>query len=240
MKKFDKPQNKLTSSVKKTKVLTSSDNPNNKVKRNKCPFIVKKIVWRIVTIIFLLLILIGLFFYGKYLLTKITYEKKSAMVSKQIVQCAELCTISSHYSDVVSIKKSAVLGLARSYSIVRFKGVVRAGIKNISEIDIKISKDGKELSVVLPSSILLSNDISSFEVFDEYQNLFVPIETAEVFDEIQKARDSASREILSEGFLMEADTHAVKLMTEFFSAMGFNKVSVYVWPRWDLADALVK
>ncbi len=156
------------------------------------------------------------------------YQAKSAMVERELVQCAELCTLKGNYADLVNIKKRAFMGLARSYSIVKFKGQLRAGIKDFSQILVTISPDGNSVVVALPSCELLSNEITGFAVFDDFQNVFIPIETQEVLSEIEKARDEAGLDFIRQGFLQEANTHAITVFQSFFAAMGFRNVSVYV------------
>ncbi len=156
------------------------------------------------------------------------YQARSAMVERELVHCAELCTLKENYADIVSIKKQAMLGLARSYSIVRYKAVIRAGIRNFTDIAVTISPDGESVVVVVPSCEILSNDVTSFSVFDDSQNVFTPIQTQEVLSEIEKAREAAGEEFLQQGFLSEANGHARSVFESFFSAMGFKNVTVRV------------
>lgn len=156
------------------------------------------------------------------------YEAKTALVERELIQCAELCTLKEQYSDIVTIKKRAFLGLARSYSIVRYKAVLRAGIRDFSAIAVTISPDGDSVVVDLPSCEILGNDVTNFEVFDDFQNVFIPIETSEVLSEIEKARDAASVDFLQQGFILDANAHAETVFKSFFTAMGFSHVTVHV------------
>ncbi len=156
------------------------------------------------------------------------YQARSAMVERELIQCAELCTLKANYSDIVTIKKRAFMGLARSYSIVRFKAVLRAGIRDFSSIAVSVSPDGESVVIDLPSCEVLSNDVTGFEVFDDFQNVFIPIETQEVLSEIEKARDAAGVDFLQQGFIQEANSHAETVFRNFFAAMGFSSVTVHV------------
>lgn len=161
-------------------------------------------------------------------IAKESYEAKSAMVSQELVQCAELSTVKMYYSDV-SITTRTFLGLGKSYSIVKFNGVARAGIEDISKLETEISPDLNKITIRMPSCTLLSNDISSFEVFDESDNIFVPIQTDAIFVDIEKARDNTSITLQNDGLIKEANNHAKSILTQVFSAMGFTFVDIQIY-----------
>src|SRR5574344_1288704 len=101
---------------------------------------------RIVTFflkIFFAIILAGgicaLGFFGWKKFTQVQTEKLHSTVSKTLIQSAELCLYKMKYTDVIAIKKQAALGLAKSYSIIKFSGIVRAGIQNIDDVSFTIS-----------------------------------------------------------------------------------------------------
>ena len=171
-----------------------------------------------------------------YLREKISesrFQAKSAMVSRELVQCAELATVKMNYSDIVSIKKNAFLGMSKSYSIIRFRGVARAGIEDVSQIKTKISPDLNTISIEMPTCSLLSNDISGFDLFDESKNIFVSIDTQEVLAEIERARDETGLTLINEGIIKEANNHAKSLLTQVFTAMGFKFVDIKIYDPKD-------
>ena len=155
------------------------------------------------------------------------YQAKSAMVSKELVQCAELSTVKMIYSDIATIKKN-FLGISKSYSIVRFTGVARAGIQDISKIKTTISRDLNSISIEMPCCVLLSNEITGFELFDESKNIFVSIQTQEILSEIEKARDKTGETLINEGLINEANNHAKSLLNQVFTAMGFTYVDIKI------------
>ena len=129
-------------------------------------------------------------------------------------------------TDVIAIKKQAALGLTKSYSIVKFSGIVRAGIQNIDDVSFTISKDRKAIRLTLPSAELLGNEIILQRVFDERQSIFVPITTQEIFDEIELAKEDSASEIISEGLLDDADKRAEEYITQLMKTLGFEKVII--------------
>ncbi|MBP3710360.1 MAG: DUF4230 domain-containing protein [Treponema sp.] len=165
-------------------------------------------------------------YFGWQKLTHVRIEKKYEMAERQLVRCQELVTLKMRYSDVASIKKSAALGLAKSYSIVKFTGVVRVGIADISKSKIVVSADGKTVTVTLPKSEILGNDIESMTVFDEKGSIFVPIKTQEIFENIDEARKSASDNLLAGGVLSDADVQAEVAVRAMLQTLGFKTVVI--------------
>ena len=197
-----------------------------KPRKSRTGFFLTKII-----IILVLSIILGFMIFAGYVylrekISESRFQAKSAMVSRELVQCAELATVKVNYSDIVTIKKNAFLGMSKSYSIIRFRGVARAGIEDITKIKTSISKDLNTISIELPNCTLLSNDISGFELFDESKNIFVSIETSEVLSEIEKARDETGLNLIREGIIKEANAHAKSILNQVFTAMGFTFVDI--------------
>ena len=128
------------------------------------------------------------------------------------------------YSDIVTLKKTS--GLAKSYSIVKYTGIVRAGISDITLSDYEISEDGKSIKIILPEAEILGNDIVNQEVFDEQHSIFVPITLDEVFNELEKSREDALEEIIQDGIITDAKEHAKNIVRQIFISAGFDEVVV--------------
>lgn len=153
-------------------------------------------------------------------------EKKSVIIQDQLLYCQEFVSMKYRYSDIVSIKKSTKIGFSKSYSIVKYSGIVRVGIADMSACTYVVSDDEKSVIVTLPAAQVLGNEIVSQEVFDEQQSIFVPITLDEVFTEIEKSREDALAEILSEGILTESREYAKKIVRQILLTAGFEEVTV--------------
>ena len=164
------------------------------------------------------------FRYGWKRLTGAKKDTGISMVEKQLSLCQELVTAKYRYSDIVVIKKS--MGFSKSYSIVKFTGLLRAGIADITDVAFTVSDDGKSVSLKIPAAEILGNELVSQEVFDEKQSIFVPITTQEVFDEIETARRQAAQNLVSDGVLSEARNYAVRIITQFMYSAGFETVYI--------------
>ena len=150
----------------------------------------------------------------------------SAMVSNQLIQCAELTAVKAVYSDIVSLKKSEVLGLAKSYTIIRYSGTIRAGIDDFSALSFTVSPDRTSIKVRLPPVTILGNDISLMEVFDERKNIFAPISSREIFQEIDNAKNKIEQTLIVQGLIQEAEVQSVLVIRRLLSAMGFKSIEV--------------
>lgn len=187
---------------------------------------INKILFKIILI---LLLVCALFFGGKFAFNKlaeIKTENRSAVVFQELQRCSELVTVKNTYSDVISIKKTRIAGFAKTFSIIKYTGVIRGGISDISKSEVKVSDAGRKVKVILPQIEVLSNDISSIEVFDESKSMFVSISVKEIMEEIRFNQESTSAQILETGFLQEAEEQAAKIIESMLYAAGFKEVEV--------------
>ena len=199
---------------------------NNQIKsENKPNKLVGKIILRVVSICGLTLVLFVAGWYAYKKFTKVEKTTDYALVEQQLSFCQELVTAKYRYSDIVTLKKSMMF--AKSYSIVKYTGLIRAGINDITDCDIEMSLDGKSVKVKLPQTEVLGNEIVKMEVFDEQQSIFVPITTQEIFDEIEKAKSETEEEVLADGFLGEAKDYAARIIKQVLLSSGFEQVEVY-------------
>ena len=169
---------------------------------------IKKIFIRvIVTVVIVLLLLCGGYF-GFKRFGIVRTETKLALVDRQLSYCQELVTAKYRYSDIITLKKSS--GFAKSYSIIKYTGLIRAGIADITDVSYSVSLDGKTITLTVPPAEILGNEIVSQGVFDE----------------IEKAKAEAVEDMVAEGVLEEAREYAVRVITQFMLALGFEDVKI--------------
>lgn len=191
--------------------------------RNASPFLTK-IAVRAVTIVLLAVIFVSAGIIAFKKITKVNYEAKFAMINQQLLFCQELITMKYQYSDIITLKKS--MGFSKSYSIVKYNGIIRVGIEDLSQTDVKITKDGKEVRIKLSPVSVLGNEITKQEVFDEKQSIFVPITTQEIFEEIENAKIQMQEDLIAEGIIEEVQEYTKKVIEQFLYSSGFEKVKV--------------
>lgn len=209
---------------KKSKKAKKTEKAVKTVKTAGASRLVTKIILRIVTIVVIALILGVAAWFGLKKFTTVKYENKYALVDKQLSYCQELVTAKYRYSDIITLKKAA--GWAKSYSIIKYTGVVRAGIADITDVSYSISLDGKTITLEVPPAEVLGNEIVSQSVFDEKQSIFVPISTQDIFDEIDRAKSEALEDMIAEGVLDEAREYAMRIIRQFMLALGFEEVRI--------------
>lgn len=179
---------------------------------------------KVIIILILLIILLG---GGYYIFSKRFAPKKEvnvAIVMSQLSLCQELVTAKNRYSDIVSINKSSWYG--KSYAIIKYTGIIRIGIPDITQSDFDIFNEGKSLRIKIPDAEVLGNDIESQEVYDESHNIFIPITLDEVFTELEKSKMDTLEELLDEGILQEARENAKRVIQQVMLAAGFEEVIV--------------
>ncbi len=183
-----------------------------------------KVILRVVTIVLIsaAVFLFAAFAFNKF--QKVRVQNKRAAVERELAECAELVLYKMRYSDIITLKKRGAI--AKAFSIVRYEGVLRAGIENIRDSEVYVSPDGKNVTVKIPPTVLLGNDIQAQEVFDEQQRLFTRIGTQEVFDQIEIAKREAADEILADGLLDDADERAKQVVSALLKSLGFETVTV--------------
>ncbi len=194
----------------------------------------RKIIWTFISLIFILALACALT-YGFYLLrdklSKQKYESLTVLAAQEIKQCAEMVSIKSVYTDIITVKKTGALGMSKSYSLIKYSGTIRAGIEDITAATFDISEDRTAIKLTIPPSVVLSNDITNQQIFDESNNMFSLITTQEVFSEIDLARKKQELELIRTGFLDEADNYNKQLLTRIFSAMGFKYIDIEIQKR---------
>lgn len=161
-------------------------------------------------------------------LTNERIEKTHQAVTNQVLHVAELTTLKNTYSDLVCIKKSGVGGIAKSYAIIKYSGVIRIGVEKISDAVIETNKNGTEVDITIPHCEILDNTLVAQEVFDERKSIFVPITTQEIFSEIETAMADFALSAERRGLLKEADQHLVELVTATVKGFGYKKVNVKI------------
>ena len=184
-----------------------------------------RLLTKIIIILVLLIILLG---GGYYIFTKRFTPKTEvnvAIVMSQLELCQELVTAKNRYSDIVSINKQLKFR-GKSFALIKYSGIIRMGISDITQSDIEIFNEGKSLRIRLPEIEVLGNEIESQEVFDESHSIFVPITLDEVFTELEKKKNETLEELIDDGILDEARANAKRIIQSIMLSAGFEEVIV--------------
>ncbi|WP_147615753.1 DUF4230 domain-containing protein [Treponema pectinovorum] len=188
--------------------------------------ILQSLVFKIVFFAFVLCALGSGSYILKKKLTAISIHSNRSLISGELKNCQELSTLKYGYSEIVSIKKTRIAGLAKSFSIVRYSAVIRVGIIDFGKATIEVSATKKKVYVKLPVCEILSNEITDMEVFDEARSVFVPIATQEIFDLIKESQAEKQQSLIEAGIIKEAQERSVNLTKSILSALGFSDIRV--------------
>lgn len=180
---------------------------------------------KLIIILFLIALMMGFGYFGWKKGTQTVVEKKSVLVKDSLTYWQEFVTLKYRYSDIVSIKKSNFF--TSSYTLVKYTGIVRAGIPDLTECDVKVSADGKKITIKLTDAQILGNELESQEVFDEQKSIFIDLSTSEVFTEIEKSREYALQDLLKEGILDDAKEYAKKILRQICITAGYEQIEIY-------------
>ena len=205
---------------------TKDTKTERKSKKKSKSYKISRIIKAVILAFVIILLCIGIMYAGSNLrrFTTVRSEKKLALVDRQLSFCQELVTAKYRYSDIITLKKTS--GFAKSYSIIKYTGLVRAGINDITDVSYSVSLDGKTITLNVPPAEILGNEIVSQSVFDEKQSVFVPITTQEIFDEIEAAKVAAVEDMITDGLLEDARDYAIRIIRQFMLALGFEDVII--------------
>jgi hypothetical protein len=143
------------------------------------------------------------------------------LTANAVNRIAELAVLEYRYADVMELNRKFAVG-GVSTSLVRFSGVVKAGIADASGITASYNPAANRVTVTLPPAVIIDNtvDIGTVKIWDLKRNIFVPISTELKIQEVTAFKDRIARELSTSGFLAEADERASVLVSSFYAAFG--------------------
>lgn len=170
-------------------------------------------------------------------------------VESTLTSCQELVTYKYRYKQVDFIKRNnidqktaqkndGVSKRSSSYVLLKYSGILRAGIEDLTQCEFDYSEDGTTIIITTPPVVILGNEISSYDVVDEYQKTFKILSVKETMKELDKRKRELENEAIETGFLTDAAEHAKLTLEKIFLAAGFEKVEV-IMPEVNIDDYIV-
>jgi len=153
-------------------------------------------------------------------------EASHMQLMSQIRNVAELTTSKVEYCDVIAVKAEVMGGFSKAYNIVKFYGVIRVGLENVSDINVSIDKDNNKAVLRVPHCKVLGNDLTELESFDEKRGLFVAVDTQMVFEKLIDAKKVTEENLINKGIITDAEKNMENLLINFVKAMGYSEVEV--------------
>lgn len=188
---------------------------------------------KLVIILLLLIALVfgGLFVYKTFFVREVTVN--STTLYNQIEKVAELTVIKNHYETLLSVslgggmnspdKKST--SLFDVYELVRIKGVIRVGIKDLSSLQVEVNPDGTSVTIAMPHTEVLDNTILEQSVQGKGGGFsWIRVKTQDVFDGIQKEMANKVEEFKEMGSLDDADEQLKSVVTGIAASFGIENI----------------
>lgn len=183
----------------------------------------------------LIVILVGLFLFGIYILYINLIDQKSKLdtqaLEKRIISLGELSTIEYYYQNILKyVDTKELKGIKLPFTtkslFILYEGYVKAGV-DLRDITIEIHSED-HIALHLKSADFTNNVINeeSVKVYDERSGLFNPLKVEEVFQFLDREKIKLQQNLKEEGFLEEANQRAKKLITPLLIEMGFEKIDI--------------
>lgn len=147
----------------------------------------------------------------------------------------KLCTAEYSYTHVERVDstreiKGFEIPFTTSTFIYSYDGIIMAGI-DFTQIQIDKNDSEKMITVTLPDVEIISSDVDqdSFKLYDEKNNIFNPINVADVAGSFADLKNSEEQKAIEEGLLDRARSNAMMLVENFMRGsydVGDYKIDV--------------
>ncbi|MFE8701910.1 DUF4230 domain-containing protein [Cytobacillus sp. FJAT-54145] len=196
-------------------------------------------LWSIkISVILILLVLIGTIIGASifYFTSSSVHTEKGSFV-EQIRDLSSLATSQAYVKAVIEKEDNQLFGKEISTNIPGTKrkllliipGSVTAGVdlEQLQDDDIKLMEEEKRLEITLPKAELLQDPSLDFEQAQTFsvEGIFRgEVNWDEGYELAKEAKDKVVEEALTQGLLQTAEKNAEKMLTEFYSRVGYDVV----------------
>ncbi|MGB2993676.1 MAG: DUF4230 domain-containing protein [Paenisporosarcina sp.] len=185
-----------------------------------------------ILIIILLLFVLG---FGAISLINSNVFKKSSVFVENVQELSTLATAEAQTKTVLNIKDNKFFGKKIPLPIPGTKreillivpATVLAGVdlNEVTEDDMKISEDTKEIDITLPHAKLIQEPSLQMDKITTYVDGGIfndEVDWNEGFELAASAQQKVKEEVISAGLLTTAEKNADKALTQFFKNMGYK------------------
>ncbi|WP_421385536.1 DUF4230 domain-containing protein [Bacillus salacetis] len=169
-----------------------------------------------------------------------TFQQEQGSFVEQIKDMNSLATAQAFTKAVIEQEDNKIFGKEISADLPGTKrklllvvpGTVLAGVdlKKVSENDILVDEEGKEMTIELPRAEILqspsidTDNIKTFSVEGIFRN---EVDWEEGFALAEVAKDLIQQEAVEQGLLQTAEKNAEKSLKEFFGQLGYSVTIEY-------------
>lgn len=192
--------------------------------------------YSILTIAATLLLMSGLGTFSFYkLFSGSTSQSESITIVEQVQELATLATAEAVVTTVIKEEDNKLFnkelnihlpGTNRTLLLV-VPATVLAGVdlQNISETDIQVNEEQKEISLTIPHASIIqepSIQMDKVETYSEEGLFRSEVNWEEGFDLAAAAKQEIEKEAQGMGLLEKAEDSAVKVITNFYHNLGYS------------------
>ncbi|WP_252183557.1 DUF4230 domain-containing protein [Rossellomorea vietnamensis] len=169
-----------------------------------------------------------------------TFQEEQGSFVEQIKDMNSLATAQAFTKAVIEQEDNKIFGKEISADVPGTKrklllvvpGTVLAGVdlQKISESDILIDEEGKEMTIELPRAEILQSpslDTENIKTFSVEGIFRSEVDWEEGFGLAQAAKELIQQEAIDQGLLQTAEKNAEKSLKEFFGQLGYKVTIVY-------------
>jgi hypothetical protein len=170
-----------------------------------------------------------------WLLSGNTFKKETGAFVEQVQELASLATAQAHMKVVIEQEDNQLFGKDIAFNLPGTKrelmlvvpATVVAGVdlKQVTEEDIQIDEQKRELRMVLPRAELIQEpaiQMDQVRTFSDEGILRSEVKWDEGFDLGAEAQDTIEQEAIEAGLLQTAEQNAVKVLQGFFDNLGYS------------------
>ena len=186
-----------------------------------------------ILIIILLLFVLG--FGAIWLINGNVFKKSSVTFVEHVQELSTLATAEAQTKTVLNIEDNKIFGKKIPLPIPGTKreillivpATVLAGVDltEVTEDDMKISEETKEIDITLPHAKLIQEPSLQMDKIITYVDGGIfndEVDWNEGFELADSAQQKVKKEVISAGLLTTAEKNADKALTEFFKNMGYK------------------
>jgi hypothetical protein len=202
------------------------------------PTFVKLIKLRVLMIVILLALVVSLstFFYFKIFASS-TYKSETINIVESVQELATLATAEAVVTTIVKEEDNKLFNQEISINLPGTKrtillivpATVIAGVdlKSITDENIEINEDIKEITLTIPRATLIQEPsilLDKVQTYSEEGLLRSEVHWDEGYDLAAKATIEIKNEAIEMGLLTKAEESAEKMLSSFFSNLGYTTV----------------
>ena len=185
----------------------------------------QSIIRKMISITIIALILGAVCFLGGVLLAQRTHSGKTVITSdtlfQQLRSVSQLTTVEYHYTNMGKFEKNADLNgwtipLTKASFILAYDGKITAGVRLD---DVKIDVAQTTITITLPAAEILSHEVdeSSIEVYDESNNIFIPISISDYAAFSKQQKEVMENKVIEGGLLLQARQKAGEVISQLLT-----------------------